>query len=57
MSPRQDIGVYGSSKSKRKRAKELLEKERDLEMESLSDLEEGTEEARDPAAVVRITST
>ncbi|XP_058842465.1 lysine-specific demethylase 5A isoform X3 [Acipenser ruthenus] len=57
LSPRQDIGVYGSSKSKRKRAKELLEKERDLEMESLSDLEEGTEEARDPAAVVAAFKT
>ncbi|KAG5830503.1 hypothetical protein ANANG_G00311350 [Anguilla anguilla] len=52
LSPRQDIGVYGNSKSKRKRAKELLEKERGLDLEGLSDLEEGMEEIRDPAAVV-----
>ncbi|KAL2102272.1 hypothetical protein ACEWY4_001440 [Coilia grayii] len=52
LSPRADIGVYGNSKSKRKRAKELLEKERGLEMESLSDLDESLEEVRDPATVV-----
>ncbi|KPP80172.1 lysine-specific demethylase 5A-like [Scleropages formosus] len=52
LSPRVDIGVYGNSKSKRKRVKELLEKDRGLELEGLSDLEESLEEARDPAAVV-----
>ncbi|XP_028810043.1 lysine-specific demethylase 5A [Denticeps clupeoides] len=52
LSPRSDIGVYGNSKSKRKRAKELLEKERGLDLESLSDLDEGVEDGRDPAAVV-----
>ncbi|KAJ8245503.1 hypothetical protein GJAV_G00271420 [Gymnothorax javanicus] len=52
LSPRQDVGVYGSGKSKRKRVKELLEKERGLELEGLSDLEEGLEDIRDPAAVV-----
>uniref|UniRef100_A0A8C9VV76 Lysine-specific demethylase 5A n=1 Tax=Scleropages formosus TaxID=113540 RepID=A0A8C9VV76_SCLFO len=51
LSPRVDIGVYGNSKSKRKRVKELLEKDRGLELEGLSDLEESLEEARDPAAV------
>ncbi len=43
-----DIGVYGTSKSKRKRVKELLEKERGLELDALSDLED----TRDPATVV-----
>ncbi|XP_069048151.1 lysine-specific demethylase 5A isoform X2 [Lepisosteus oculatus] len=57
LSPRQDIGVYGNSKSKRKRAKELLEKERELDLEGLSDLDEGTEEARDPATVVAAFKT
>ncbi|XP_036375855.1 lysine-specific demethylase 5A [Megalops cyprinoides] len=57
LSPRVDIGVYGNSKSKRKRAKELLEKERGLELEGLSDLEEGMEEIRDPAAVVAAFKT
>ncbi|KAG9335221.1 hypothetical protein JZ751_005576 [Albula glossodonta] len=57
LSPRTDIGVYGNSKSKRKRAKELLEKERGLEIEGLSDLEEGMEEIRDPAAVVAAFKT
>ncbi|XP_066580390.1 lysine-specific demethylase 5A isoform X1 [Amia ocellicauda] len=57
LSPRLDIGVYGNSKSKRKRAKELLEKERDLELEGLSDLEEGAEEVRDPATVVAAFKT
>ncbi|XP_031438860.1 lysine-specific demethylase 5A isoform X2 [Clupea harengus] len=52
LSPRVDIGVYGNSKSKRKRAKELLEKERGLELEGLSDLDESLEEIRDPATVV-----
>ncbi|KAL0962770.1 hypothetical protein UPYG_G00345120 [Umbra pygmaea] len=53
LSPRVDIGIYGNSKSKRKRVKELLEKERGaLDPESLSDLDESYEEARDPATVV-----
>ncbi|XP_049329538.1 lysine-specific demethylase 5A isoform X5 [Astyanax mexicanus] len=52
LSPRTDIGVYGNSKSKRKRAKELLEQERGLELDSLSDLDESLEEAREPSAVV-----
>lgn len=52
LSPRVDIGVYGTSKSKRKRVKELLEKERGLDLDSLSDLEDSAEEVRDPAAVV-----
>ncbi|XP_073726145.1 lysine-specific demethylase 5A isoform X1 [Misgurnus anguillicaudatus] len=52
LSPRVDIGVYGTSKSKRKRVKELLEKDRGLELESLSDLDDGSEETRDPGAVV-----
>ncbi|XP_010885439.1 lysine-specific demethylase 5A isoform X3 [Esox lucius] len=53
LSPRVDIGIYGNSKSKRKRVKELLEKERGgLDLESLSDLDESYEDARDPAAVV-----
>uniref|UniRef100_A0A3B3QDW9 Lysine-specific demethylase 5A n=1 Tax=Paramormyrops kingsleyae TaxID=1676925 RepID=A0A3B3QDW9_9TELE len=55
--PRVDIGVYGNSKSKRKRAKELLEKERGLEMEGLSDLEDGLDEVRDPATVVAAFKT
>lgn len=55
LSPRTDIGVYGSSKNRRKRVKELIEKEKekDLDMESLSELEDGLEETRDTAAVVR----
>ncbi|XP_051747348.1 lysine-specific demethylase 5A isoform X1 [Ctenopharyngodon idella] len=52
LSPRVDIGVYGTSKSKRKRVKELLEKERGLDLDSLSDLEDSAEEVRDPATVV-----
>uniref|UniRef100_A0A8C1XJR7 [histone H3]-trimethyl-L-lysine(4) demethylase n=1 Tax=Cyprinus carpio TaxID=7962 RepID=A0A8C1XJR7_CYPCA len=52
LSPRVDIGVYGTSKSKRKRVKELLEKERGLELDALSDLEDSVEDTRDPAAVV-----
>uniref|UniRef100_A0A8D2LYL1 Lysine-specific demethylase 5A n=1 Tax=Varanus komodoensis TaxID=61221 RepID=A0A8D2LYL1_VARKO len=53
LSPRTDIGVYGNSKNRRKRAKELIEKEKekDLDMESLSELEDGLEETRDTAAV------
>ncbi|XP_047659762.1 lysine-specific demethylase 5A isoform X1 [Tachysurus fulvidraco] len=52
LSPRTDIGVYGSSRSKRRRAKELLEKERGAEPESLSDLDEAADEERSPSAVV-----
>ncbi|XP_064417731.1 lysine-specific demethylase 5A [Latimeria chalumnae] len=52
LSPRMDIGVYGSSKSKRKKIKELMEKERELDLNTLSDLEEIQEEPKDPAAVV-----
>uniref|UniRef100_G3Q5D6 [histone H3]-trimethyl-L-lysine(4) demethylase n=1 Tax=Gasterosteus aculeatus aculeatus TaxID=481459 RepID=G3Q5D6_GASAC len=53
LSPRVDIGVYGNSKSKRKRVKELMEKERvGFDPDALSDLEESLEEARDPSTVV-----
>uniref|UniRef100_A0A3Q3LFB7 [histone H3]-trimethyl-L-lysine(4) demethylase n=1 Tax=Mastacembelus armatus TaxID=205130 RepID=A0A3Q3LFB7_9TELE len=53
LSPRVDIGVYGNSKSKRKRVKELMEKERGgFDPDTLSDLEESLEEVRDPSAVV-----
>ncbi|TMS02525.1 Lysine-specific demethylase 5A [Larimichthys crocea] len=53
LSPRMDIGVYGNSKSKRKRAKELMEKERGgFDPDALSDLEESLEEVRDPSSVV-----
>uniref|UniRef100_A0A8C6V258 [histone H3]-trimethyl-L-lysine(4) demethylase n=1 Tax=Neogobius melanostomus TaxID=47308 RepID=A0A8C6V258_9GOBI len=53
LSPRGDIGVYGNSKSKRKRVKELMEKERaGFDPESLSDLDESLEEIRDPSSVV-----
>uniref|UniRef100_A0A4W5KUE2 [histone H3]-trimethyl-L-lysine(4) demethylase n=1 Tax=Hucho hucho TaxID=62062 RepID=A0A4W5KUE2_9TELE len=52
-SPRVDIGFYGNSKGKRKRVKELLEKERGgLDLEGLSDLDESYEDACDPATVV-----
>lgn len=48
-----DIGVYGNSKSKRKRVKELMEKERGgFDPDTLSDLEESLEEVRDPSTVV-----
>lgn len=48
-----DIGVYGNSKSKRKRVKELMEKERGgFDPDALSDLEESFEEVRDPSTVV-----
>lgn len=55
LSPRTDIGVYGSGKSRRKKVKEIIEKEKekDLDLEPLSDLEEGLEETRDTAMVVR----
>ncbi|XP_044042840.1 lysine-specific demethylase 5A isoform X2 [Siniperca chuatsi] len=53
LSPRADIGVYGNSKSKRKRVKELMEKERGgFDPDALSDLEESLEEVRDPTTVV-----
>uniref|UniRef100_A0A3Q3EG87 [histone H3]-trimethyl-L-lysine(4) demethylase n=1 Tax=Kryptolebias marmoratus TaxID=37003 RepID=A0A3Q3EG87_KRYMA len=52
LSPRVDIGVYSNSK-KRKRVKELLEKDRGgFDPDTLSDLEESLEEVRDPSAVV-----
>ncbi|KAI2665819.1 Lysine-specific demethylase 5A [Labeo rohita] len=44
--------TYTLLQSKRKRVKELLEKERGLELDGLSDLEDGAEDARDPATVV-----
>ncbi|KAM3588026.1 uncharacterized protein V6R79_019360 [Siganus canaliculatus] len=53
LSPRVDIGIYGNSKSKRKRVKELMEKERGgFDTDTLSDLEDSLEEARDPSTVV-----
>ncbi|XP_075867750.1 lysine-specific demethylase 5A isoform X2 [Nelusetta ayraudi] len=53
LSPRVDIGVYGNSKSKRKRVKELMEKERGAyDPDALSDLEEGLEEVREPSTIV-----
>ncbi|XP_069084231.1 lysine-specific demethylase 5A isoform X1 [Pleurodeles waltl] len=54
LSPRSDIGVYGSSKSKRKKVKELMEKEKDLDLESLMQLEDIMDESRDNAAVMAI---
>uniref|UniRef100_A0A803TX67 Lysine-specific demethylase 5A n=1 Tax=Anolis carolinensis TaxID=28377 RepID=A0A803TX67_ANOCA len=56
LSPRTDIGVYGSGKNRRKRVKELIEKEKEkeLDMESLSELDDGVEETRDTAAVVAV---
>lgn len=55
LSPRTDIGIYGSGKNRRKKVKELIEKEKekDLDLEPLTDLEEGLEETRDTAMVVR----
>lgn len=52
LSPRNDIGVYGSSRSKRRRAKELMKKERGADPETLSDLDETADEERSPSAVV-----
>uniref|UniRef100_A0A3Q2Z498 [histone H3]-trimethyl-L-lysine(4) demethylase n=1 Tax=Hippocampus comes TaxID=109280 RepID=A0A3Q2Z498_HIPCM len=53
LSPRVDIGVYGNSKSKRKRVRELMEKERGgFDPDILSDLDESLDEARDPSTVV-----
>uniref|UniRef100_A0A669B098 [histone H3]-trimethyl-L-lysine(4) demethylase n=1 Tax=Oreochromis niloticus TaxID=8128 RepID=A0A669B098_ORENI len=47
------VGLYGNSKSKRKRVKELMEKERGgFDPDTLSDLEENHEEVRDPSTVV-----
>ncbi|XP_030070137.1 lysine-specific demethylase 5A isoform X2 [Microcaecilia unicolor] len=50
LSPRNDIGIYGSSKNKRKKLKELMEK--DLDLDTLSEMEEGVEETKDTASVV-----
>lgn len=53
LSPRADIGIYSNSKSKRKRAKELIEKERgSYDPDTVSDLEENLGEVREPSAVV-----
>ncbi|KAJ3612364.1 hypothetical protein NHX12_020640 [Muraenolepis orangiensis] len=53
LSPRGDIGVYGNSRSKRRRVKEQQEKERGgFDPDALSDLDEAPEEGRDPASVV-----
>uniref|UniRef100_A0AAR2LDF5 [histone H3]-trimethyl-L-lysine(4) demethylase n=1 Tax=Pygocentrus nattereri TaxID=42514 RepID=A0AAR2LDF5_PYGNA len=46
------LQVRLKTSNKRKRAKELLEQERGLELDSLSDLEESLEEVREPSAVV-----
>ncbi|XP_078529835.1 lysine-specific demethylase 5A isoform X2 [Lissotriton helveticus] len=54
LSPRSDIGVYGSSKSKRKKVKEIMEKEKDIDLESLMQLEDIMDESRDNAAVMAI---
>ncbi|EDM02036.1 rCG29703 [Rattus norvegicus] len=58
LSPRTDIGVYGSGKNRRKKVKEIIEKEKekDLDLEPLSDLEEGLEETRDAAMVGHLPS-
>ncbi|XP_077123127.1 lysine-specific demethylase 5A isoform X1 [Ranitomeya variabilis] len=53
LSPRSDIGVYGSGRNKRKKVKALLE-EKDLDLDSLSELEELQEDARDAASVVAL---
>lgn len=52
LSPRSDIGVYGSGRGKRRRVKELLE-EKDLDLDSMSELEDPLDEHRDTASVVR----
>ncbi|XP_060020343.1 lysine-specific demethylase 5A isoform X2 [Lagenorhynchus albirostris] len=59
LSPRTDIGIYGSGKNRRKKVKELIEKEKekDLDLEPLSDLEEGLEETRDTATVQKEVSS
>uniref|UniRef100_A0A4W3GPR8 Lysine-specific demethylase 5A n=1 Tax=Callorhinchus milii TaxID=7868 RepID=A0A4W3GPR8_CALMI len=52
LSPRIDIGVYGSGKSKRKKMKEMMmERDKELDLESLSDLEEIAEESSDPNTI------
>ncbi|XP_075458456.1 lysine-specific demethylase 5A isoform X2 [Ascaphus truei] len=51
LSPRSDIGVYGSSRNKRRKVKELME-EKDLDLDSMSELEEPAEEPQDTASVV-----
>uniref|UniRef100_A0A8C5PBT0 Lysine-specific demethylase 5A n=1 Tax=Leptobrachium leishanense TaxID=445787 RepID=A0A8C5PBT0_9ANUR len=53
LSPRTDIGVYGSSRNRRKKVKELIE-EKDLDLDSMSELEETLEESRNTASVVAI---
>ncbi|KAG8438493.1 hypothetical protein GDO86_004891 [Hymenochirus boettgeri] len=53
LSPRTNIGVYGSSRNKRRKAKELMD-EKDFELDSFSELEEPLEEARDAASVVAV---
>ncbi|XP_053574799.1 lysine-specific demethylase 5A isoform X2 [Bombina bombina] len=53
LSPRSDIGVYGSSRNKRRKVKELME-EKDLDLDSMSELEEPLEESRDAASVVAL---
>lgn len=53
LSPRTNIGIYSSGKNKRKKLKELM-KDRELDLESVSDLEELVEESSDPNAVVSI---
>jgi len=58
LSPRVDIGIYGNSKSKRKRVKELMEKERGgFDPDALSDLDESLEEVREPSTVVAAFKT
>ncbi|XP_078076448.1 lysine-specific demethylase 5A isoform X2 [Mustelus asterias] len=53
LSPRTNIGVYCSGKNKRKKMKELLmEKDRELDLESLSDFEEMAEQSSDPNTVI-----
>ncbi|XP_078273179.1 lysine-specific demethylase 5A isoform X2 [Rhinoraja longicauda] len=51
LSPRTNIGIYSSGKNKRKKLKELM-KDRELDLESISDLEEVVEESSDPNAVI-----
>ncbi|KAM5170598.1 lysine-specific demethylase 5A isoform 2-T2 [Mantella aurantiaca] len=53
LSPRSDIGVYGSGRGKRRRVKELLE-EKDLDLDSMSEFEEPQDEHRDTASVVAV---
>ncbi|XP_077325080.1 lysine-specific demethylase 5A isoform X6 [Lithobates pipiens] len=53
LSPRSDIGVYGSGRGKRRRVKELLE-EKDLDLDSLSELEDPLDDHRDTASVVAV---